>query len=159
MSIKYIRNTDDASIVCRVPSDKNKVFVFKPRKVDKRNNVLLSNGFTEIDSEDLELLQKESSVFQYYENLGKLTLADTLPPEAMSPEQLISVLRDEIGQLKAELAELKEGGETAALKVKDDEIAQLILTMEQQQDTIDALQEQIAEMEIPAINLDKTEEN
>lgn len=159
MGIKYIRNTDDASIVCRVPSDKNKVFVFKPRKVDKRNNVLLSNGFTEIDAEDLELLQKESSVFQYYENLGKLTLADTLPPEAMSPEQLISVLRDEIRQLKAELAKLKESGETAALKVKDDEIAQLILTMERQQDTIDALQEQIAEMEIPAMDLNKKDED
>ena len=67
MGSKYIRNTDDATIVCKIPSDKNKVFIFKPKKIDKRNNILLSNGFTEVSEEDLELLRKESSTFMYYE--------------------------------------------------------------------------------------------
>jgi hypothetical protein len=105
MGSKYIRNTDDATIVCKIPSDKNKVFIFKPKKIDKRNNILLSNGFTEVSEEDLELLRKESSTFMYYENAGRLTLTDDLPEEAMSPEQLINSLREENERLRTELAE------------------------------------------------------
>ena len=166
MGTKYIRNTDDATIVCKIPSDKHLAWVFKPYKFDARNNVIVSNGFTEISEEDLELLRKESNTFQYYEKDGKLTLADNLPQEAMSPDQLISMLRADLEAAKAEIAELKEGNGTSAevdaLKAELAETKegheQLIITMEHMQDTIDALQEQIADMEIPAVDLDKKDD-
>lgn len=119
MGSKYIRNTDDATIVCKIPSDKNKVFIFKPKKIDKRNNILLSNGFTEVSEEDLELLRKESSTFMYYENAGRLTLTDDLPEEAMSPEQLINSLREENERLRTELAENSSTGDQAEAQKAD----------------------------------------
>ena len=155
MSTKFIKNTDDATIVCKIPSDKHLAWVFKPYKFDARNGVVVSNGFTEISEEDLELLRKESNTFQYYEKAEKLILADNLPQEAMSPDQLISMLRADLELAKAEIAELQVGGESAALKKKDEEIEQMKIVMEHQQTLIEELQGQIAEMEIPAIDLDK----
>ena len=102
MGIKYVRNTDDATIVCKIPSDKNKSFVFRAKKFDKRENILLSNGYTEISDEDLALLRAESSAFRYYEKSKKLTCTDNLPQESMSTEQLIAALRTEIALLKSQ---------------------------------------------------------
>lgn len=150
MGTKYIRNTDDATIVCKIPSDKNASFVFRAKKYDRRNDVLLSNGFTAISEEDLALLEAESSTYKYYKDAGKLTLADNLPEEAMSPEQLIDMLRSEIEILKS----VDSNAELANAKI---EIEQMLLTMEKQQAMIDALQEQIADMEIPAVDLEKGE--
>jgi len=139
MGIKYIRNTDDATIVCRITSDRKKVFVFPMHKINKRENTVVSNGFTAISEEDLALLKAESSTFQFYEKSGKLTLADELPQESMSPEQLIAVLRDEIDMLKAEISALKEGGESAELK-------EALAKISDQDKMIEALDAQLLEM-------------
>ena len=156
MSSKYIRNTDDATIVCKIPSDKNKVFIFKPKKIDKRNNVLMSNGFTEVSEEDLELLRKESSTFMYYENAGRLTLTDDLPEEAMSPEQLINSLREENERLRTELAENSSTGDQAeAQKALQNALAEI----EEQKKTIEVLEEQLvaAQEELQKVDSDKPE--
>ena len=156
MSSKYIRNTDDATIVCKIPSDKNKVFIFKPKKIDKRNNILLSNGFTEVSEEDLELLRKESSTFMYYENAGRLTLTDDLPEEAMSPEQLINSLREENERLRTELAENSSTGDQAeAQKALQNALAEI----EEQKKTIEVLEEQLvaAQEELQKVDSDKPE--
>lgn len=156
MGSKYIRNTDDATIVCKIPSDKNKVFIFKPKKIDKRNNILLSNGFTEVSEEDLELLRKESSTFMYYENAGRLTLTDDLPEEAMSPEQLINSLREENERLRTELAENSSTGDQAeAQKALQNALAEI----EEQKKTIEVLEEQLiaAQEELLKVDSDKPE--
>lgn len=156
MGSKYIRNTDDATIVCKIPSDKNKVFIFKPKKIDKRNNILLSNGFTEVSEEDLELLRKESSTFMYYENAGRLTLTDDLPEEAMSPEQLINSLREENERLRTELAENSSTGDQAeAQKALQNALAEI----EEQKKTIEVLEEQLvaAQEELQKVDSDKPE--
>ena len=156
MGSKYIRNTDDATIVCKIPSDKNKVFIFKPKKIDKRNNILLSNGFTEVSEEDLELLRKESSTFMYYENAVRLTLTDDLPEEAMSPEQLINSLREENERLRTELAENSSTGDQAeAQKALQNALAEI----EEQKKTIEVLEEQLvaAQEELQKVDSDKPE--
>lgn len=156
MGSKYIRNTDDATIVCKIPSDKNKVFIFKPKKIDKRNNILLSNGFTEVSEEDLELLRKESSTFMYYENAGRLTLTDDLPEEAMSPEQLINSLREENERLRTELAENSSTGDQAeAQKALQNALAEI----EEQKKTIEVLEEHLvaAQEELQKVDSDKPE--
>mgnify|MGYP003589468782 CR=1 FL=1 len=156
MGSKYIRNTDDATIVCKIPSDKNKVFIFKPKKIDKRNNILLSNGFTEVSEEDLELLRKESSTFMYYENAGRLSMTDDLPEEAMSPEQLINSLREENERLRTELAENSSTGDQAeAQKALQNALAEI----EEQKKTIEVLEEQLvaAQEELQKVDSDKPE--
>jgi len=148
MGIKYIRNTDDATIVCKIPSDKNKAYVFRQYKFNQRDGIVEHNGFTEISEEDLAILREQSTTFQYYEKEGKLTLADNLPQEAMSPDQLISVLRSEIEILKAGKESDAPNAEVAALKEK---IKKLEKDLAEQQDIIDGLNEQIAE--IPAAKI------
>jgi hypothetical protein len=105
MSMKYVKNTGDATIVCRITSDKEKVFTFRGKKIDKRNNIVLANGYTEIDDADLAILKAESHAFNYYEKLGKLKLVDSLPQDSMSPEQLIISLKSENSSLKQQLAD------------------------------------------------------
>jgi uncharacterized small protein (DUF1192 family) len=156
MGIKYIKNIDDATIVCRITSDKKKVFVFPMHKINKRENTVVSNGFTAISEEDLALLKAESSTFQFYEKSGKLTLADELPQESMSPEQLIAVLRDEIDMLKAEISVLKEGNTPDSSKelneahlsitVLTDELNESKALLEEKDKMIEALDAQLLEM-------------
>ena len=116
MGSKFIRNTDDATIICRITSNKDKVFVFRTKKFDKRNNVLLSNGYTEVSDEDLALLQAESSAFISYSAKGKLTVADNLPMESMSVDQLVTTLKSEVASLKASLKAAQSGTDTDALQ-------------------------------------------
>ena len=142
MAIKYLKNTDDATIVCKIPSDKNRSFVFPSRKVDKRNNIVLSNGYSEVSEEDLELLRAESSTFQFYEKAGKLSLVDELPQDAMSPEQLVMSLRTENELLKQKLAE-GSGEEAASLK---EQLETANAKIAEQEKMIDALDAQLAEM-------------
>ena len=155
MGIKYVRNTDDATIVCKIPSDKSKVFIFKPKKIDKRNNVVLSNGFTAVTEEDLKLLRAESSTFIYYENAKRLTLTDVLPQEAMSSDQLIDSLRTENAILKEQiaanrgnekLAELQKALQNALVTIDEQEkmIAEKAAVIEEQEKTMVALEEQVA---------------
>jgi hypothetical protein len=142
MGIKYLKNIDDATIVCKIPSDKNKAFIFPAKKIDKRNNIVISNGYTEISEADLELLRKESNTFQYYEEAQKLVTVDSLPPEAMSSEQLVFSLREENDSLRAQIAELKEGGESVELKEALAKIEELEKTNASLEDQIVALAEE-----------------
>ena len=152
MGIKYVRNTDDATIVCKIPSDKNKTFIFRPKKIDKRNNIVLSNGFTEITEEDLELLRKESSTFMYYEKAKKLTLADKLPYEAMSSEQLISILRNENEQLKLQLAADKD---TTALTEAQNALQNALMEIEKLTGELKEASEKAEEQERMIAGLDE----
>ena len=152
MGAKYIRNTDDATIVCKIPSDKNKVFIFKPKKIDKRNNVLMSNGFTEVSEEDLELLRKESSTFMYYESAGRLTLTDDLPEEAMSSAQLISILRNENEQLKLQLAADKD---TTALTEAQNALQNALMEIEKLTGELKEASEKAEEQERMIAGLDE----
>ena len=145
MAIKYLKNTDDATIVCKIPSDKNKAFVFRARKIDKRNNIIISNGYSEISEEDLELLEKESSTFQYYVKLGRLTLVDKLPQEAMSPDQLVMSLRTENELLKQQIAE-GGGASSEEVKILQEKLKAAEEKIEEQAKAIDVLDEQLAAM-------------
>ena len=156
MSSKYIRNTDDATIVCKIPSDKNKVFVFKPKQIDKRSATVLSNGYTEISDVDLKILREESSTFQYYEKLGRLSIVDSLPHESMSTEQLIISLKNEIAALKRQLkdssanpsAEMQEALQNAMTQIEEDQkaLAAAAVKIEEQEKIIAALDEQLVAM-------------
>jgi hypothetical protein len=138
MSIKFIRNTDDATIVCKIPSDKNKSFVFRTKKVDRKNNVILSNGFTEITEDEIALLRSESKTFTFYEAKGRLTVMDNLPLDSMSSEQLISSLRAENAALKKQVIEVAK----ASTVVDSAEMKRLV---ESQAVEIKNLTEQLSE--------------
>lgn len=157
--MKYVRNTDDANIVCRISSDKNKSFLFKNKKIDKINGTILSNGYTEISDEEIEILRAESDTFKYYETKGRLTVVENLPFESMSAEQLIAVLRTENSILKQELRELKAGAgknDNEQLKKKIEELE--TLNTKQELD-LAAVNEKLTEKEkiIEALDLQLTE--
>ena len=151
MGSKYIKNTDNATLVCKIPSDKNKSFVFPVKKFDKRNGVLAHNGITEISDEDLALLRNESKAFKYYENNASLSVMDNLPYESMSAEQLISTLKAENAALKKMMKEAQHGDAEALslLEAKvveqNNRIKYLEKQLEEKETIIKALDLQLAE--------------
>jgi chromosome segregation ATPase len=161
MGIKFIRNTDDATIVCKISSDKNKSFVFRNRKFDKRNNVVLSNGYTEVTDDDLLLLQKESSTFNTYMKMNKLSIVDGLPQEAMSTEQLVMSLKTENANLKKLIKELQSSSSEkpseenqkalqdalTAIEKLQIELQEISDKAEEQERMIEALDAQLAAMQ------------
>ena len=151
MDNKYIRNTDDATIVCKLDSDKNKAFVFPNKKFDKRNNIIVSNGYTEISEDDIKLLQEKSKVFVYYIEKGKLEIVDRMPYDSMSADQLISVLKAENAAMKKMLKEgQKEDAEALSIletKVveQNNKIKELEEKLEEKEKVIKALDLQLSE--------------
>ena len=137
MGLKYIKNTDDATIVCKLRSDKNRQFKFPAKKFDRRNNVTISNGYTEISDEEIELLKEDSQAFAYYTKLGRLSIVDSLPFESMSTEQLITALKTENAALKKQLKEADKSD-------LQTEIAELKEVIASQEKTIEALDTQLA---------------
>jgi hypothetical protein len=145
----YIKNSDDATIICRVLSDKKKRFVFLSKKVNKRDNIVISNGYTEITEEDLAILQDESSTFKFYIEKKKLVVLDNLPLESMSADQLIVALRAENAALKAEKGKgnsTKVAKEMNDLKAENDELKEVIASMDSSEGLAEALLK-IAEQE------------
>ena len=151
MSNKYIKNTDNATVVCRLTSDKNRSFAFPNKKFDKRNNIIISNGYTEISEEDIKLLQEQSKTFNYYISNGKLEIVDRMPYDSMSADQLISVLKAENAELKRMLKEAQKG-DTDALAELEAKVVEQNRKIKEQEDalaekdkTIKALDVQLAE--------------
>lgn len=134
MGTKFIHNTDDATIICKVATEderiagQEKTFVFRNRKVDRDSNTVVSNGYTEITDEEYELLSSSSKTFQAYAGMGRLTVVDSLPMDSMTPEQLTIALKTENAVLKRDLAKAQAA------------------TGENQQAEIDALNEHVAEL-------------
>jgi len=170
MAIKYVKNTDDATIICRIASDKKRKFVFNAKKMNKNDGTVLSNGYTEVSDEDLAILKEESTTFNYYVKLKKITVVDNLPFESMSVEQLVIALRaenallkkasgkgssakvvKELNDLKAENDELKEviakqAGELASMDSSDEnaeELAEALTKIAEQEKVIEALDSQL----------------
>ena len=151
MSNKYIKNTDNATVVCRLTSDKNRSFAFPNKKFDKRNNIIISNGYTEISEEDIKLLQEQSKTFNYYISNGKLEIVDRMPYDSMSADQLISVLKAENAELKRMLKEAQKG-DTDALAELEAKVVEQNRKIKEQEDalaekdkTIKALDVQLAD--------------
>lgn len=151
MGSKYIKNTDNATLVCKISSDKNKRYIFPVKKFDKVNGVLVHNGFTEISDEDLAVLRSESNAFNYYEANKALSVVDNLPYESMSSEQLISALRTENAALKKMVKEAQHGDAEALslLEAKaveqNNRIKDLEKQLEEKETIIKALDFQLAE--------------
>ena len=161
MSNKYIKNTDDATIVCKLDSDKNKAFRFPNKKFDKRNNIIVSNGYTEIAEDDIKLLQEQSKIFRYYIEHGKLEIVDRMPYDSMSADQLISVLKAENAELKRMLKEAQKG-DTDALAELEAKVVEQNRKIKEQEDalaekdkTIKALDVQLADKKAKADKKDK----
>lgn len=147
MGIKFIRNTDDATIVCKISSDKNKAFVFRNRKFDKRNNVVLSNGYTEVTDDDLALLQKESSIFNAYMKMNRLSVVDGLPQEAMSTEQLVMSLKTENAALKKQIKDLQSLNSVKPSEENQKALQNALATIEELQAELQAASDKAAEQE------------
>ena len=161
MSNKYIKNTDNATVVCRLTSDKNRSFAFPNKKFDKRNNIIISNGYTEISEEDIKLLQEQSKTFNYYISNGKLEIVDRMPYDSMSADQLISVLKAENAELKRMLKEAQKG-DTDALAELEAKVVEQNRKIKEQEDalaekdkTIKALDVQLADKKAKADKKDK----
>ena len=179
MGTKYIHNTDDATIICKIANEAQKAagidttFVFRNRKVDKSSNSILSTGYTEISEEDLALLEKESKTYNAYKEMGRLTVVDSLPLESMSPEQMTLALKTENAELKKQLAKAQAatgesqqaeidalnahvGEQLKAIEALHEELAVKNKELEDAQALIDELQIQLAEE--TAIDEDKKED-
>jgi len=104
----YIQNVSDATIVCKSEANKEKNFVFRPRKVDRYNGQLIYTGVTEISEEDLNLLKKDSQTFNFYLNLKHLLILNEIPPDALTPEQKFNFLQQENEELKRKVKQLEK---------------------------------------------------
>ncbi|MBP9043998.1 MAG: hypothetical protein KBG49_10955 [Spirochaetes bacterium] len=104
----YIQNVSDATIVCKSEANKEKNFVFRPRKVDRYNGQLIYTGVTEISEEDLNLLKKDSQTFNFYLNLKHLLILNEIPPDALTPEQKFNFLQQENEELKRKVRQLEK---------------------------------------------------
>jgi len=104
----YIQNISDATIVCKSEANKEKNFVFRPRKVDRYNGQLIYTGVTEISEEDLNLLKKDSQTFNFYLNLKHLLILNEIPPDALTPEQKFNFLQQENEELKRKVRQLEK---------------------------------------------------
>lgn len=113
MSKKYIQNTytADIQIIAKVDG-RNKNYVFPRYQRDKISNQVISDGFTEVDEEDLKVLN-DNGAFKLLIEKKKLVLKDEAPLKAGSFEQLLDLKakvkeqEETIAALRAELAELK----------------------------------------------------
>lgn len=158
MGTKFIRNTDDATIICKIATEAQKAagldttFVFRNKKYDRSNNTLLSNGYTEISDEDLALLEKESSTYKYYVSIGRLTIVEDLPIEAMTPDQMLIALQSENARLKQELIEKGGSKNDSAEHVEKqqleiEQLKQEIVALEEKQLEVEQLKQQLVELE------------
>ena len=113
MSKKYIQNTytADIQIIAKVDG-RNKNYIFPHYQRDKISNQVISDGFTEVDEEDLKVLNNNGA-FKLLIEKKKLVLKDEAPLKAGSFEQLLDLKakvkeqEETIAALRAELAELK----------------------------------------------------
>ena len=151
MGFKYIKNIEDATVVCKIASNKHKSFVFPNKKFDKVNNTLKSNGYTEISEEDIALLQAESPTFNYYIKNGGLSIVDNMPYDSMNVDQLISVLKAENAELKRMLKEAQKGDSTAfneltdKVSEQDKKIVELNDKLKDAEETLVLAEEQLKE--------------
>ena len=113
MSKKYIQNTytADIQIIAKVDG-RNKNYIFPHYQRDKISNQVISDGFTEVDEEDLKVLNNNGA-FKLLIEKKKLVLKDEAPLKAGSFEQLLDLKakikeqEETIAALRAELAALK----------------------------------------------------
>ena len=149
MGTKFIHNTDDATIICKVSTEAEKLtgqertFVFRNKKFNKDSNTLISNGYTEVTDEELALLEKESKTYNAYKDMGRLTVVENLPFESMSPEQLTIALKTENAKLKKDLAK----AQSATGENQQAEIDALNLHCAEQLKMIEELSEKVAAMQ------------
>lgn len=113
MSKKYIQNTytADIQIIAKVDG-RAKNYVFPHYRRDKISNQVVSDGFTEVDEEDLKVLNANGA-FKLLIDKKKLVIKDTAPLKAGSFEQMLELKakvqeqEETIKALRAELAALK----------------------------------------------------
>ena len=124
--MKYIQNTYSADIGITLKENGRflKTMTFARYQLDKVSGQVVSDGFTEVEDEDLKLLEKNGA-FQLLIQKGKLVVKDEAPLKAGSFEQMLALKaqvkeqEETIAALRAEIAELK-GGKKAAAKGKAD---------------------------------------
>lgn len=130
---KYIQNTYTADIQIVLKEDGRflKNMVFTRYQLDKLSGQVISDGFTEVDAEDLKLLEKNGA-FKLLVQKKKLVVKDEAPLKAGSFEQLLELktkvkaLEDENKALKAEIEKLKavknssKGNKSDAAKAVDE---------------------------------------
>lgn len=116
--MKYIQNTYSADIqIVLKKSDGRflKNIVFTRYQLDRMTGQVVSDGYTEVEDEDLALLQ-ENGAFKLLVDKKKLVVKDEAPLKAGSFEQMLNLkqrvadLEAENAKLKAENAELKASG-------------------------------------------------
>lgn len=113
MSKKYIQNTytADIQIIAKVDG-RPKNYVFPHYRRDKISNQVVSDGFTEVEEEDLKVLNANGA-FKLLIDKKKLVIKDTAPLKAGSFEQMLELKakvqeqEETIKALRAELAALK----------------------------------------------------
>ena len=105
---KYIQNTYTADIQIVLKEDGRfvKNMVFTRYQLDKFSGQIISDGFTEVDAEDLKLLE-QNGAFKLLVQKKKLVVKDEAPLKAGSFEQLLE-LKTKVKALEAENAALKE---------------------------------------------------
>ena len=112
--MKYIQNTYSADIGITLKENGRflKTMTFARYQLDRVSGQVASDGFTEVEDEDLKLLEKNGA-FKLLIEKGKLVIKDEAPLKAGSFEQMLALKakvqeqEETIAALRAELAELK----------------------------------------------------
>lgn len=105
---KYIQNTytSDIQIVLKEDGRFLKNMVFTRYQLDKLSGQVISDGFTEVEAADFELLE-QNGAFNLLVQKKKLVVKDEAPLKAGSFEQLLE-LKTQVKTLEDENAALKE---------------------------------------------------
>lgn len=107
--MKYVQNTysADIQIVLKHPDGRFlKNMVFARYQQDRISGQVVSDGYTEVEDEDLALLQANGA-FKLLVDKKKLVVKNEAPLKAGSFEQMLN-LKQRVATLEAENAQLKE---------------------------------------------------
>lgn len=127
--MKYIQNTytSDIQIMLKKPDGRPlKSVVFARYQLDRLSGQIVSDGYTEVSDEDMELLNKNGA-FKLLVDKKKLVIKNEAPLKAGSFEQMLDLkaenaaLKEENAKLKEELEALKKAGKSKGSKPKEAE--------------------------------------
>ena len=106
--MKYIQNTYTADIGITIKDNGRfvKTITFERYQLDKASGQVVSDGFTEVNDEDLKLLEANGA-YQLLVKKGKLAVKDEAPLKAGSFEQMLA-LKERVKALEAENKALQE---------------------------------------------------
>lgn len=103
----WVKNNDNTRIGATVAmgkdGDDKRSIVFFCEKVDQNTGVVVSRGYTEVDSDVFKKLVETNNVIKAFVDKGVLVAYDEEPDDAVSPAQRAEFYKKQVADLTAKL--------------------------------------------------------